>query len=253
VHEKHAGGGDSCIRPRTTISLGTLCTSFGRLPSTPSPTVLSSRRVPKSERSLSMPFLFVTRLKSLVASYQTFPLHPTTTCYLGGSPRTSSVELTCLVAIRMDSRPSLEARHHRAERRDLEAPAGQQDHGWHPLRPRSWLDVPSQHPHKSFPTVSWYQALDPSGKVWRPMAHMRARCRDQSDAIIDPARWLLRPLRFQASDHWPSKVLSTSSRRHRHPSLSPKTSPSSSFLCADLELILRKRTRRRPPESDERV
>lgn len=84
-----------------------MCESLGRLPSTPSPTVLSSRRVPKSECSPSMPFpLRNSPEPSLVASYQTYPLYPTTILYPGESPRTSSVELTFLVAVRTDSWPS---------------------------------------------------------------------------------------------------------------------------------------------------
>lgn len=99
-------------------------------------------------------FFCVTRLKPfLVASKQTSPFYPTTTCHLGGSPGTSSVGLTCLVAIRTDTWPPLWAPTSlfRASRSHITRRATRS--GRHRLRLCSRFDVPSQcsskpHPHR---------------------------------------------------------------------------------------------------------
>jgi hypothetical protein len=107
-------------------------------------------------------FFCVTRLKPfLVASNQTFPLYPTTTCHLGGSPGTSSVGLTCLVAIRTDTWPPLWAPTSlfRASGSHITRRATRS--GRHRLRLRSRFDVPSQCSSKPYPHRQLVPSLGP--------------------------------------------------------------------------------------------
>jgi hypothetical protein len=110
-------------------------------------------------------FSCVTRLKPfLVVANQTLPLYPTTTFYLSRSPKTSPVGLTCLMAIRADTWPSLRPQHHRSERLDPEVHVEQQD----PADPvfacvRNSMFLPNGLPNPIL-TVNWYQAWGPSGK-----------------------------------------------------------------------------------------
>ena len=86
-------------------------------------------RDPYRNVAFSSRFLFaVTHPKlPLAVSHPVFPSHPTTTSHTGKSPAASSVQSTCLVAIRADAWVSREASAHLSGRRKPEAHTSKTD------------------------------------------------------------------------------------------------------------------------------